>query len=57
MIRSEYRYPWGSERWRLFSAARFLVADLRLLDAGRVEHPGSACRLPSEKAETGTGSA
>lgn len=49
MIRVEYRYPWVPARWRLFSVADSLMAALMLLDACRVEHPGSECRILSEK--------
>lgn len=56
MIRVEYRYPWGPERWRLFSAADSLMAALRLLDACRLEHPGSECRILSEKVAPGAAS-
>jgi hypothetical protein len=53
MVHIEYRYPWAKDHWRSFASAADLHGALTMLDACRVEHPGSECRIRSEKGSLG----
>lgn len=49
MIHIEYRYPWVRGHWNGFGSAMDLANALELMDLCRVEHPGSECRIRSER--------
>ena len=48
MVHIEFRYPWAQAQWRSFATAADLHGALEMLDACRLEHPGSECRIRSE---------
>ena len=49
MVHIEFRYPWAQDHWLPFASAADLRGAVEMLDACRLEHPGSECRIRSEK--------